>query len=143
MTHSLSCQKLKSRDFSREFVFVASRSGGPGGQHVNKVSSRIELRFNVPGSQQLLEDEKRIILNKLAGRISKDGFLILSSQAERSQYKNKARVIERFYNLLGRALKPEKSRKLTRPTTSSIIKRLEDKLIRSEKKVRRKPTTEE
>lgn len=136
-------EKLISRDFSREFLFIASRSSGPGGQHINKVSSRIELRFNIPGSQLLLEEEKDTLLNKLAGRISKDGFLILSSQAERSQHKNKARVIERFYKLIERTLKPVKNRRLTQPSASSIAKRLEKKHIHSEKKVRRRMTLEE
>lgn len=139
MSRDPSWLTMKSGDFSREFIFAASRSSGPGGQHVNKVSSRVELRFNIPGSDLLEEEEKAVVLRKLAGRINKEGFLRLSSQAERSQNENKVRVINRFFKLLAWALTPEKNRKSTAPTSASRIKRLETKHIHSEKKARRKP----
>lgn len=129
---------LKERDFNKEFVFNATRSSGPGGQHVNKVSTRVELRFDIPASQLLLEEEKKTIADKLASRINKDGILILVSQSERSQYDNKTKVVEKFYTLLEKSLTPVKKRKPTSRTSSSIAKRLETKRIRSEKKKIRK-----
>lgn len=134
---------LSGRSFDTEFVFSASRSSGPGGQHVNKVSTRIELKFDVTASLLLQEDEKATILNKLAGRITKEGILRIVSQSERSQYDNKIKAVERFYILLEKALTPVKKRKPTRPTLSSKTKRLNSKHIVSEKKAMRKPAFEE
>jgi ribosome-associated protein len=131
---------FKGRDFYQEFVFNATRSSGPGGQHVNKVSTRIELRFDVLASHLLQDEEKNVILGKLASRISKEGILILVSQSERSQHDNKTKVIEKFYKLLEKALTPAKKRKPTHRTASSKAKRLEAKRIRSEKKKFRKST---
>jgi ribosome-associated protein len=131
------------RDFSEEFVFSATRSSGPGGQHVNKVSTRIELRFDVRASAMLCDEEKELILVKLANRINKDGVLLLVSQTERSQYKNKLKAIEKFNLLIRKALTPVKRRKKTNPTASSRRKRLEGKQLVSEKKARRKQIREE
>ena len=134
---------IAGRSFDVEFLFSASRSSGPGGQHVNKVSTRMELRFDVPASLLLQEGEKNVIMSKLASRITKEGILLLVSQTERSQYDNKTKVIEKFYRLLEKALTPVKKRKPTRPTAASKAKRLEVKHIKSEKKVLRKTTFEE
>jgi ribosome-associated protein len=134
---------IAGRSFEIEFIYAASRSSGPGGQHVNKVSTRIELRFDIPSSHLLQEEEKNVIISKLANRINKEGILILASQSERSQYDNKAKVIEKFYRLLEKALTPAKKRTPTRPTAASKAKRLEAKHIKSEKKVFRKITFEE
>jgi len=131
------------RDFSEEFVFNATRSSGPGGQHVNKVSTRIELRFDVTGSKLLRDEEKEIILDKLANRISKDGKLQLVSQTERSQYDNKLKAIEKFNLLVRKALAPVRKRKKTVPTARSRVKRLEGKQLLSVKKTRRKQVREE
>ena len=78
---------LSGRNFENEFIFNATRSSGPGGQHVNKVSTRIELRFDIGASLLLSEGEKALIRNKLAGRISKEGILLINAQSERSQYR--------------------------------------------------------
>jgi ribosome-associated protein len=129
---------LKDRDFSAEFTFTASRSSGPGGQNVNKVSSKIELRFNVPESNLLTEEEKEIIQTKLAAKINSEGELILVAQSERSQLMNKEKVTEKFYLLLTKALTPVKKRKPTKPSRAAREKRLEEKRILSEKKERRK-----
>jgi len=129
---------LQGRDFSPEFTFTASRSSGPGGQNVNKVSTRVELRFDVMGSTLLSAEEKEIILLKLAKKINSEGELILVAQTDRSQLKNKENVIEKFYALLTKALTPIKKRKPTRPTRAAKEKRLEEKQIQSEKKERRK-----
>ncbi|HKJ43422.1 MAG TPA: alternative ribosome rescue aminoacyl-tRNA hydrolase ArfB [Sunxiuqinia sp.] len=121
-------------DLSSEFEFQTSRSSGPGGQNVNKVNSRVELRFNIPASQVLNDDQKTKLLDKLASRLTNDGTLILAAQKERSQVQNKERVIERFYNLLAKSLRPVRKRKATKPTRSSIEKRLNNKKQKSEKK---------
>jgi ribosome-associated protein len=129
---------LNNRDFSTEFTFTASRSSGPGGQNVNKVSTRVELRFDVKVSALLSSEEKEIILLKLAKKINSEGELILVAQADRSQFNNKEKVVDKFYTLLAKALTPVKKRKSTRPPRAAKEKRLEEKQIQSEKKERRK-----
>lgn len=129
---------IQGRDFSSEFKFSTSRSGGPGGQNVNKVSTKVELRFNVAQSVLLLPEEKVVILKKLENKINKDGELVLVSQSERSQLANKEKVIEKFYFLIVKALTPRKKRKPTKQTKASKEKRLQTKKINSEKKSRRK-----
>ncbi|MFP4556381.1 MAG: alternative ribosome rescue aminoacyl-tRNA hydrolase ArfB [Bacteroidales bacterium] len=126
------------RDFNKEFVFNTSRSSGAGGQNVNKVSTKVELRFSVPNSTLLTDREKEIVLEKLSNKITSEGILIIVSQAERSQYGNKQKCIEKFYKLLTKALTPKKKRKPTKPTKASEKKRLESKKIQSEKKYQRK-----
>ncbi len=131
---------LKNRDFSNEFQFQASRSGGPGGQHVNTTSTKIELRFDIDASGLLSDDEKDRIKNKLKNRINNDGILVISSQTSRSQQANRERTIEKFYKLLNAALQPEKKRKPTMPSKAAKEKRLQEKKKRSEKKdARKKP----
>jgi ribosome-associated protein len=131
-------ESIHNRGIEKELVLTAVRSSGPGGQHVNKVSTCIELRFNVPASQVLREEEKHRIMIKLANRINKEGILILHSQSERSQHDNKTKVVERLFKLLERALTPVKKRRATHPTVTSITRRLEDKRFQSEKKQFRK-----
>lgn len=126
------------RDFSKEVRFTATRSSGSGGQNVNKVSTRMELRFSVTESMIISENEKAVILNKLSSRINSEGELILSSQTERTQYRNKQVVFERFINLLVLALKVDKTRFATKPTKASKLKRMTEKLKRSQKKQFRK-----
>ena len=121
-----------------ELSFRTSRSSGAGGQHVNKVSSRVELRFNVAGSLWLTEFQKIRILEKLASRITGQGELIVVSEKSRSQYQNKEDCIERFLELLNQALKPEKKRVPTRPSKTSRLKRLEKKKQHSVKKEQRR-----
>ena len=128
---------LISRDFSPEFRFSASRSSGAGGQNVNKVNTRIELRFDIGASIKLSEDEKTLLLEKLAGRINAYNELLIVSQTERNQLGNKEKAIERFYILLAKALTPRKPRRATRPTLASKERRITDKKILSEKKQRR------
>ncbi len=131
-------ESIINRDFSKEFIFTASRSGGPGGQNVNKVSSKIELRFNILESLILTAVEKEIIIDKLATRINNEVELVIVSQSERSQLANKEKAIEKFYNLVSKALKPVKKRKPTKPTKASQVKRLDSKKVNSERKQRRK-----
>jgi len=129
---------LNNRDFLPEISFSASRSSGPGGQHVNKVSTKVELRFRVLDSTLLTPEEKELILEKLVKRINQEDELVLVSQSERTQLKNKEKVVEKFYDLLTKALKPRKKRKPTRPSAESKEKRLEEKRLQAEKKERRK-----
>ena len=129
---------IRDRDFEDEFVFQASRSGGPGGQNVNKVSTKVELRFNIAGSALLNEDEKAIISEKLVNKINNLGELILVSQKERSQLKNKENVIEKFYLLIEKSLTPRKKRHQTKPTKASVERRLESKRVQAKIKINRK-----
>ena len=134
----MSARPSEDRDFTGECVFTASRSSGPGGQNVNKVSTRIELRFDVAASWLLNEEEKNLIRQNLARYLTNDDVLILVSQTERSQLGNKVKVIERLNRLLDKALIPPKIRRSSHPTVASREKRLEEKRRRSQKKTLRK-----
>ena len=129
---------MNSNNLINELVFKAVRSSGAGGQHVNKVSSKIELSFDIVNSNSLSEEEKERLLNKLQSKLTKKGVLILSCDESRSQHKNKEIVIERLLLLLKKALQKEKPRKQTKPTKSSIEKRLEKKKKDAFKKALRK-----
>ena len=129
---------VNERGFNSELRFSASRSSGPGGQNVNKVNTKVELRFHVAASSLLSDEEKAILLVKLEKKINTEGELIIVSQTERSQIKNKAQVIEKFYALLTRALTPRKKRKPTKPSQASKEERLETKRQQAEKKERRR-----
>jgi len=135
--------ELASRGMSREFIFGTSRSSGPGGQHVNKTESKVELRFNVVDSQLLTLEEKNLIYAQLSHRINSQGEIVLTSQASRSQITNKEKVTERFYRLISRALTPDKKRVPTKPTLGSKEKRLKKKRNESIKKERRKKPDED
>jgi ribosome-associated protein len=126
-----------------ECMYSATRSSGPGGQHVNKVSTRVELRFDVIHSKILSSEEKQIVIEKLSNRITREGILLLVSQSERSQHENKEKVTARFYKMLNKALMPVRKRVPTRPTAASNVRRLETKKIRSEKKTLRKVNPEQ
>jgi len=128
---------LNIPDLSSEFAFQASRSSGPGGQNVNKVNSKIELRFHIQNSSVLTDDQKSILLSKLSSKISADGFLIVISQRDRSQLVNREDAIAKFYALIEKALRPVKRRKRTQPTRSSVEKRLAGKRIKSDIKQNR------
>lgn len=130
---------MNIRDFTPELKFSSSRSSGPGGQNVNKVNSKIELRFNITNSEILSDDEKVIIFNKLKNKINSDGELIITVQTDRSQLKNKQEAIEKFNVLITKALTPRKKRRSTSPTKASVEKRLKVKKKEGEiKQLRRK-----
>lgn len=126
------------QDFSSEFAFIASRSSGKGGQNVNKVATKVELRFDVTNSALLTQEEKDKILLELANRINNDGILIIQSDRFRTQLANKKAVINKFYELLGDTLKAQKKRKPTRPSRASKENRLSEKKKRSTLKDSRK-----
>ena len=121
-----------------ELKFRAARSSGPGGQHANKVSSKAQLLFDIENSNGLNEGEKIRLFRKLKNSISKDGILQLSAETSRSQHKNKELVTNRFFELVKKALQRPKKRKATKPSKSSIEKRLASKKKTSEKKANRK-----
>ncbi|WP_428563178.1 MAG: alternative ribosome rescue aminoacyl-tRNA hydrolase ArfB [Solidesulfovibrio sp. DCME] len=110
-----------------ELRFTASPSSGPGGQHVNKVSTRVTLLFDLAGSPSLTEAQKARLGATLAGRIAKDGVLRLVSQTTRSQSANKELAVERFVALVREALSPRPPRRKTRASLASKLRRLETK----------------
>jgi ribosome-associated protein len=118
---------LKERNIEYEFSFSASRSSGPGGQNVNKVSTRVEIRFNVLRSSVLDLPEKELISARLIKKITSDGELLTFSQSERSQLRNKENAIEKMLSVIARALTVKPVRKPTEPTVRSKDKRLEKK----------------
>ena len=123
-----------------ELDFNASWSSGPGGQNVNKVNSKISLKFDVVRSQILTEEERTTILNKLSSHLTKDGILILSSQEKRSQLENKQAVLRKFESLMIKAFEKKKIRKASKPSKAAVQKRITGKKILSEKKQwRQKP----
>ncbi|GAA3992431.1 alternative ribosome rescue aminoacyl-tRNA hydrolase ArfB [Hymenobacter antarcticus] len=124
--------------FLPEITFQTSRSSGPGGQNVNKVESRVELRWHLLDSQVLSEAQKQLILEKLAGQLTTEGLLLITAQDERSQLRNKEIALARFHELLLRSLRRPKPRKATKPSKSAVRKRLEGKKIHSDKKANRR-----
>ena len=117
-----------------ECSLKATRSGGAGGQHVNKVSSKIELTFDIPNSKSLSDEQKNILLEKLDSRLSTEGVLRITEDGDRSQHENREKAISKFYTVLENALKPVKKRKKTRVPKAVKQKRLLGKKKKSEKK---------
>jgi ribosome-associated protein len=126
-----------------ELGFRFSRSSGPGGQHVQKSSTRVELIFDVANSPSLTETQRRQVLERLAGSVDSNGVLHLVSQSERSQWQNREEVVARFAMLLRKALQRRKRRKPTRPTVASRERRLRYKKRRSQIKEWRSSPREE
>ena len=125
------------QDFTKEFEFRTSRSGGPGGQNVNKVSSKVELRFRVNSSELLTDEEKTLVNEKLDSYITNEGYLQLICQTERNQLGNKERCIQKFYELLTKAFAKQKVRKPTKPSKAAHQQRILGKKQQSEKKASR------
>lgn len=123
-----------------ELKYSSSRSSGPGGQNINKVSSKVELRFEIASAESLNDIQKQIILRKLKNRINKSGELVLSSQKERTQRQNKQIVTSKFFELIEKALMPSKKRIKTKPGKAAVLKRLEAKKKHAQKKLLRRDT---
>ncbi len=117
-----------------ELVFDFVRSSGPGGQHVNRSATQVELRFDVANSPSLTEEQRRRVLMNLRNRIDAAGVLHLSAQSTRSQYRNRAEAVARFQELMQRALRVPRRRSPTRPTAAARERRLEQKRRRSDQK---------
>lgn len=128
------------KNLTKELSFKAVRSGGAGGQHVNKVSSKIELTFDISASKVLSKDQKELLLKQLSYRLTKKNVLLLFCDESRSQHKNKEIATERFLEIIKKGLKKPKSRKKTKPSKASIKKRLDNKKKLGEKKISRKKT---
>ena len=125
-------------DLSPEITIKTSRSGGKGGQHVNKVSTKVELAFDLTNTQLLSEEQKALLLGRLSGKLTKDGILLVVSQSERTQLGNKRVAMVKLIELLERNLIVEKKRKPTKVPKSVIEKRLIAKKRRGEIKKFRK-----
>ncbi|MEN8122187.1 MAG: alternative ribosome rescue aminoacyl-tRNA hydrolase ArfB [Bacteroidota bacterium] len=131
--------KNQIKDFKDELSITASKSSGPGGQNVNKVNTKVEVRLNVEDSILLSDEEKVLVHEKLSNKINKSGELVVVSQSERTQLKNKEKAIEKLNLLIANALKVEKERKKSKIPKSVKEKRLKDKKLKSDKKDKRKP----
>ena len=126
-----------------ELVFRASRSGGPGGQHVNTSSTRIELTWDVAGSLSLPDNTRAWLLKRLATRLDTTGQLRLVAQEDRSQLRNREAVLERFRGVIARAMTVPKARKPTKPSKAAKRARLDDKRRRAAIKKERKRRDDE
>ena len=122
----------------KELKFKAVRSSGAGGQHVNKVSSKVELIFDLKNSVGFTDEETTLLLKNLKNKLTKEQILLLQCSESRSQHKNKEMVIERFFQVITNGLKVPKKRKSTKPSKASIQKRLEQKKLQGNKKTSRK-----
>lgn len=123
-----------------EIHFKGIRSSGAGGQNVNKVASKIEVTFDVKNSNGLTEAEKERLYQTLSSKLTKENVLIFQCDESRSQHKNKDLSIKRFLKIISNGLKVPKPRKATKPSKSSILKRLEKKkFLASKKENRKKP----
>lgn len=129
---------LFEKNLVSEILIKATRSSGAGGQNVNKVSTKVELRFHVDNSSILSDHEKEILREKLKSKLNAEGYLVINSQKSRSQLANKEDCIAKLYKIISRALEPPKARKRTRPTLVSKQKREEQKREHSNKKRMRK-----
>jgi ribosome-associated protein len=124
--------------FLPELTFATSRASGPGGQNVNKVESRVELRWHLLDSQVLTDTQKQLLLEKLASRLTAEGYLLVVAQDDRSQLRNRELALGRFYQLLQKSIARPKARRATKPSPGAVRERLEGKKRQSQKKANRR-----
>jgi len=129
---------MNKEQLTRELNFKAIRSSGSGGQHVNKVSSKIELSFNIKDSLGLTNREKETLYKSIPSKITKNNTLIIFCDESRSQHKNKELAIKRFLELISKKSVRQKFRKVSKPTRGSILRKRESKQSQSLKKSLRK-----
>jgi ribosome-associated protein len=125
---------MEIEELINELTFTMSRSSGPGGQNVNKVNTKVTLKFDVVNSSVLTAEQKEVLAKKLASRMTKNGVLILTAQDKRSQLQNKEAVLFKLDELLRKAFTPRKARKATKPGKAAVRERIKAKKHRSEKK---------
>lgn len=125
-------------ELKKEFLFKSSRSGGSGGQNVNKVSTKVEIVFNIDASTVFNEEQKELLKVKLSNKIDREGNLHMQSQKSRSQLANKEDAMDKLFHLLENAIKKKVERKATKVPSSVIAKRLDQKKEISHKKATRK-----
>ena len=129
---------MNHQNLIKELNFKAIRSSGAGGQHVNKVSSKIVLSFDISNSKELSEEQIALLCENLATRLTKENILILTSDESRSQHKNKELAITRFLELIEKSLQVPKIRKETKPSKASVKRKKVSKQQQSAKKTLRK-----
>jgi len=130
---------MNTEQILSELTFKAVRSSGPGGQHVNKTASKVEVSFSIATSQGLTESEKELLEKRLQSKLTSEGIILLQCGETRSQHRNKKLVIDRLLELLQQNLKVNKVRKKSKPSKSAIEKRIKAKKEQALKKASRKP----
>ena len=134
---------MNTESILKELNFKATRSSGPGGQHVNKTSSKIELSFDLENTLSLSDSEKELLKTKLSSKLTKENVLILFCEETRSQHRNKEISIKRFLELLKINLMRPKKRQKTKPSKGALKRRVETKKRTSIKKaLRKKPNSD-